>query len=79
MRAKRPQLQTALEGNLQQHHVFVLHRLLMQSRFLQQQREAIERQIRRRLDPEMRQAIALWDSIRGVDEDMATILVAEIQ
>ena len=26
----------------------------------------------------MRQAIALWDSILGVDEDIATILVAEM-
>jgi len=60
MRAERPQLQTALEGNLQQHHVFVLQRLLMQSRFVQQQRQAISRLIERRLDPEMRQAIALW-------------------
>jgi len=78
MRSKRPQLQTALEGNLQPHHVFVLQRLLMQARFLQQQRAAMDRQIGRRLDPEMRQAIALWDSIPGVDEDIATIMVAEM-
>lgn len=78
MRAKRCQLQSALEGNLQPHHVFVLQRLLMQSRFLQQQRQAITRQIERRLDPQMRQAIALWDSIPGVDEDTATVLVAEM-
>jgi transposase len=78
MRAKRSQLQTALEGNLQPHHVFVLQRLLMQSRFLQQQRQAITRQIEHRLDKEMRQAIALWDSIPGVDEDIATVMVAEM-
>ena len=50
----------------------------MQARFLQQQRAAMDRQIGRRLDPEMRQAIELWDSIPGVDEDIATILVAEM-
>ena len=78
MRTKRPLLQTALEGNLQPHHIFMLQRLLMQARFLQQQRAALSRQMERRLDPEMRQAIALWDSIPGVDEDIATIMVAEM-
>jgi transposase len=78
MRAKRLQLQTALEGNLQPHHVFVLRRLLMQSRFLEQQRHALSQQIERCLNKEMREAIALWDSIPGVDEDIATVMVAEM-
>ena len=59
MRNKVPQLNEALEGNLQPHHEFVLKRLFMQSRFLQQQQRALSRQIEHRLDDEMRQAIAV--------------------
>jgi transposase len=78
MRSKVPQLKEALEGNLQPHHEFVLKRLFMQSRFLQQQQRALSREIEHRLDDEMRQAIALWDTIPGVDEDIATTMAAEM-
>src|SRR6266446_3584283 len=78
MRPKVPQLKEALEGNLQPNHEFVLKRLFMQSRFLQQQQRALSREIEHRLDDEMRQAIALWDTIPGVDEDIATTLAAEM-
>jgi transposase len=78
MRTKIPQLKEALEGNLQPHHEFVLKRLFMQSRFLQQQQRALSRQIEQRLDDEMRQAIALWDTIPGVDENIATTMAAEM-
>jgi hypothetical protein len=54
MRPKVPQLKQALEGNLQPHHEFVLKRLFMQSRFLQQQQRALSRAIEHRLDDEMR-------------------------
>jgi transposase len=50
----------------------------MQSRFLQQQQPALSREIDHRLDEEMRQAIALWDTIPGVDENIAITMVAEI-
>lgn len=78
MRSKVPQLTEALEGNLLPHHEFVLKRLFMQSRFLQQQQRAISREIEHRLDDEMRQAIALWDTIPGVDENIATTMAAEM-
>jgi hypothetical protein len=55
-------------GNPQPNHEFVLKRLLMQSRFLQQQQRALSREIELRLNEEMRQAIALWDTIPGVGE-----------
>ena len=58
--------------------ILFLLKLQHTTRFLQQQRQAITRQIEHRLDKEMRQAIALWDSIPGVDEDIATIMVAEM-
>jgi transposase len=78
MRSKVPQLRDALEGNLQPHHEFVLKRLFMQSRFLQQQQRALSREIEHRLDEDMRQAIALWDTIPGVDENIATTMAAEM-
>jgi transposase len=78
MRPKVPQLTEALEGNLRPHHEFVLKRLFMQSRFLQQQQRALSREIEHRLDDEMRQAIALWDTIPGVNEDIATTMAAEM-
>jgi len=78
MRSKVPQLKEALEGNLQPHHEFVLKRLFMQSRFLQQQQRALSHEIEHRLNEEMRQAIALWDTIPGVDENIAMTMVAEI-
>src|SRR5260370_39165041 len=78
MRSKVPQLMEALEGNMQPHHEFVLKRLFMQSRFLQQQQRALSREIEHRLDDEMRQAIALWDTIPGVDENIASTMSAEM-
>jgi transposase len=78
MRSKVPQLKEALEGNLQPHHEFVQKRLFMQSRFLQQHQRAISREIEHRLDDQMRQAIALWDTIPGVDENIATRMAAEM-
>jgi transposase len=56
----------------------VLKRLFMQSRFLQQQQRALSREIEQRLDDEMRQAIALWDTIPGVDENIATTMAAKM-
>jgi transposase len=78
MRPKVPQLKEALEGNLQPHHEFVLKRLFMQARFLQQQQRALSREIEHRLDDEIRQAITLWDTIPGVDENIATTMAAEM-
>lgn len=78
MRSKRPELELALTGNFTRHHGFLGHRLLMQERMLQQQERALEREITRLLDDRQKQLIALWDTIPGVNETVASVLVAEL-
>jgi transposase len=78
MRGKRPELELALAGNFNKEHAFLSRRLLMQERMLQQQERALEREIKRRLDDRQKAAVALWDTIPGVDETVASILVAEL-
>jgi len=78
LRRKRPQLEMALEGNFTRHHGFLVQRLLMQERVLVQQEHALERQIASLLDDDQKRAIALWDTIPGVNETVATVLVAEL-
>jgi transposase len=78
LRGKRSELALALDGNFTRHHGFLVHRLLMQERVLQQQERALEREIVRRLDQHQKQSVALWDTIPGVNETVATVLVAEL-
>jgi transposase len=78
MRGKRPELELALTGNFTRHHGFLGQRLLMQERMLRQQERALEREITRLLDDHQKQVIVLWDTIPGVNETVASILVAEL-
>jgi transposase len=78
LRTKRPALELALEGNCTRQHGFLVHRLLMQERVLQQQERALERESAPLLDDRQKAAIALWDPIPGVNQTVATILLAEI-
>jgi transposase len=78
LRGKRPELELALEGNFTRQHAFLIHRLLIQERLLQQQERALERQIARLLDDRQKAAITLWDTIPGVNETVATVLAAEL-
>lgn len=78
LRGKRPALELALEGNFTRQHAFLTRRLLIQERMLQQQERALEREITRHLEDRQKAAIALWDTIPGVDETVASVLVAEL-
>ncbi len=78
LRQKRAELTRALEGNFTPHHRFLVQRLLMQERRLSQQERALERQIVGILDDHQKAAVALWDTIPGVNETLATTLVAEL-
>jgi hypothetical protein len=77
-RSKMPELERALEGDFRKEHAFLVKRLLMQTRFLENQEQALRRAIQSRLTPPKRQAVALWDTIPGVNEAVAWTLVAGI-
>ena len=78
MRNKRAELGLALEGNVTPEHAFLVRRLLVQERHLQQQERALQGEITRRLDARQKEVIALWDTIPGIDFLMGAILVAEL-
>jgi transposase len=78
LRVKLEQLGKALEGHFRPEHGFLLQRMLMQTRFLEQQERALRRQIDRRLDTPARHAVALWDTIPGVNQAIAWVLAAEM-
>lgn len=78
MRSKIAALELALEGNLRREHAFLLRRMLMQTRFLENQEQALRRAITRHLSVAEREAVALWDTIPGVNEAVAWTLTAEI-
>jgi transposase len=78
LRSKLGELEKALEGKLRREHTFLLKRMLMQTRFLEQQEQALRREIMRRLDDQAQHAVALWDTIPGVNEAVAWALVAEL-
>jgi transposase len=78
LRAKLEELGKALEGHFRPEHAFLLKRMLLQTRFLEQQERALRTQIVRHLDSATRQVIALWDTIPGVNQAIAWVLAAEM-
>lgn len=78
MRTKLEELEKALQGDLRPEHAFLLRRMLMQTRFLEQQEKAMRTQIVRHLDPPAQQAVTLWDTIPGVNQATAWVLAAEL-
>jgi transposase len=78
LRAKRPELALALDGNFNPHHAFLLRRLLIQAHALEAQERALERQITRSLTAEQKAVIERWRTIPGVGETVATVMVAEL-
>lgn len=78
LRAKLEELGRALEGHFRPEHGFLLKRMLMQTRFLEQQERALRQQIVRHLDSPAQHAVALWDTIPGVNEAIAWVLAAEM-
>ena len=78
LRARLEDLREALDGEFRREHAFLLKRLLMQLRFLENQEKALRSEIERRLSEEEKQAIELWDTIPGVNQAVAWTLVAEM-
>lgn len=77
-RSKRQELQQALDGPFRREHAFLRKRLLMQTNFLEQQEQALRRENVRRLDDRARHAMALWETLPGVNEAVAWVLGAEM-
>jgi transposase len=50
----------------------------LQAGFLDSQERMLSREIKRRLTAEEREAVQLWDTIPGVDQTTAWVLVAEM-
>jgi transposase len=77
LRAKRPQLQLALEGRLVAQHRTVLKHLLMHIDFLEQSIAELEAEIEHALAP-FGQAVTLAQTLPGIAERAATAILAEI-
>jgi transposase len=77
LREKIPQLRLALSGKVRDHHRFLLKEYLAEWRALGERIARVEQEIDRRMRP-FEQAIALWESIPGVDHITACNMVAEV-
>jgi transposase len=66
LREKIPQLRLALAGKVRDHHRFLLKEYLEEWKTLRTRMARIEQEIDRRVRP-FEQAIALWESMPGVD------------
>jgi transposase len=77
LRAKRDQLQAALEGRVTAHHSFLLTEHLSMLDALDEAIERVSEEIGQRLATDQ-EAIALLDTIPGVGQRAAEILIAEI-
>jgi transposase len=77
LKKKIPQLQQALEGRVRDHHRFLLDQYLDEWKDLGKRIARIEAEIDKRISP-FEEAVALWQSIPGVDRVTACNLVAEI-
>lgn len=77
LRAKLPQLRQALEGRVEPHHRFLLERILAHIDFLEASLQQVQQEIEQRLAP-FEEAIALLESIVGIDLIAAIAIVAEI-
>src|SRR5258707_6745738 len=80
LRKKRPQLEQALQGHLYPHQSFVLTELLAQIESLEETIARFDTQIREACDrqDDAAQVVALLDTIPGIAEGTAQLLVAEI-
>ena len=80
LRAKIPQLRLALSGKVREHHRFLLNRLLLQLRFIENEIDVLDQRLEQlgRQDPVLAAAVARWTTIPGVDRVAAWSLAAEI-
>ncbi len=77
LRDKIPQLQRALEGELNDHHRFLLRQLLGQYDFLEKEIASVSERLGAIAPPSFRAAVEQLDAIAGVGERGARALLAE--
>ena len=77
LRAKIPELQRALEGELTEHHVYLLQQLLVQYDFLQKQIENVSERVGAVAPSSFRAAVEQLDAVAGIGERAARALLAE--
>lgn len=77
LQAKRAELARALEGRVRDHHRFLLTEHLSHLDYLDEAIERFGQELAQRLSP-FEQALELLDSIPGVNERIAEIVLAEI-
>jgi transposase len=77
LREKIPQLQRALEGEVSEHHRFLLRQLLDQYDFLEKEIARVSERVGAVAPPSFRGAVDQLDAIAGVGERGARALLAE--
>jgi len=77
LRNKTTELEQALDGRIRDHHRFLLKEYLDEWSALGQRITRIEEEVDKRIRP-FEKAVALWETIPGVDHVTACNLVAEI-
>jgi transposase len=77
LKSKIPQLEQALAGRVRDHHRFLLAEYLDEWEALGERIRRIEAEIERQIRP-FESAVALWQTIPGVDRVTACSLLAEI-
>jgi transposase len=77
LRSKIPELELALEGNLEQHHRFLLRLQLDRLQAVEQDLITLEQHIQEKLQPYAAQ-LALLQEIPGVDWTLAALIIAEL-
>lgn len=77
LRKKLPQLRLALQGQIRDHHRFLLRQLLEELRFTEEKINELDQRIQQCMLPH-HHAISLWTSMPGVRMTTAWSLVAEI-
>ena len=77
LRKKIPQLQLALEGNVEEHHRFLIGVQLNRLWAVQNDIEIVEQRIQEKLKPYAAE-VTLLDEIPGVDATLAAAIIAEL-
>jgi transposase len=77
LKRRIPQLEQALAGRVRDHHRFLLAEYLDEWKALEERIQRIEAAIDRRIAP-FEEAVALWETMPGVDRVTACNLVAEV-
>ena len=77
LRGKIPELQRALEGELTEHHLYLLRQLLAQYDFLQKEIASVSERVGAVAPSSFRAAVEQLDAVAGVGERGARALLAE--